>query len=53
MVARAEEVNDYPTAARAEYVFTTIDPNGPVGFSFAFGVNNAGQAVGSALAADG
>ena len=28
MVARAEEVNDYPTAARAEYVYGCIKANG-------------------------
>ena len=27
-VARAEEVNDYPTAARAEYVFGCLKSNG-------------------------
>ena len=40
------------TMARAGYQFTTIDPPGPVGFSIAFGVNNAGQAVGTSLDAD-
>jgi cystathionine beta-lyase/cystathionine gamma-synthase len=28
MVARAEEVNDYPTAARAEYVYGCMKANG-------------------------
>ena len=40
------------TMARAGYQFTTIDLPGPVGFDFAFGVNNAGQVVGSSLDAD-
>jgi hypothetical protein len=28
MIARAEEVNDYPTSARAEYVFGCLKANG-------------------------
>jgi hypothetical protein len=28
MIARAEEVNDYPTAARVEYVFGCLKANG-------------------------
>ena len=28
MIARADEVNDYPTAARAEYVFGCLKANG-------------------------
>src|SRR5580692_3818010 len=40
------------TMARAGYVFTNIDPPGPVWFSIALGVNNAGQAVGTSLDAD-
>ena len=40
------------TARAGSYQFTPIDPAGPIEFSIAFGVNNAGQAVESSLDAD-
>ena len=40
------------TAARAEYQFTTIDPPGSDGGALGFGINNAGQVVGTSLDAN-
>src|ERR1700722_1354731 len=40
------------TVARAGYQFTTIDPPGADGGALGFGINNAGQVVGTSLDAD-
>ena len=40
------------TMARADFVFTTIDPPGADGGALGFGINNAGQVVGTSLDAN-
>ena len=40
------------TMARAGYQYTTIDPPGADGGAFGFGINNAGQVVGTSLDAN-